>query len=154
MKELRPDAMTQIGLHGFDQGTMSTYTVIFDGGSKGNPGRGYGSFKLFGEHGEISHEELTFDDRGNRVTNNEAEYLSLIAALKTLSEFLGDRRSHSAVQVYGDSLLVISQLRGQWKVKKAELRPLHAEAGSLLRTFGTYDLQWHDRSNSVSILGH
>ena len=133
---------------------MPTYTIVFDGGSKGNPGLGYGSFKLFSERGELFHEELSYADRGNRVTNNEAEYLTLIAALKTLVEILQERTARSHVEVLGDSLLVISQLRGAWKVKKAELRPFHQEALTLLRAFGKHDLQWHDRSNSVRILGH
>ncbi|MCA1724786.1 MAG: hypothetical protein LC748_11165 [Thermomicrobia bacterium] len=46
------------------------YTIIFDGGARGNPGEGYGSYELrTGTHREIV--RLTF---GNNVTNNEAEY--------------------------------------------------------------------------------
>ncbi|MCA1668296.1 MAG: hypothetical protein LC793_13055 [Thermomicrobia bacterium] len=48
------------------------YTIIFDGGARGNPGEGYGSYELrTGTHREIV--RLTF---GNNVTNNEAEYQS------------------------------------------------------------------------------
>ena len=146
--------MSQSTLDGFAATGIPTYTIVFDGGSRGNPGLGYGSFKLFSERGELFHEELSFADRGNRVTNNEAEYLTLIAALKTLVEILGERAPNSRVEVLGDSLLVISQLKGAWKVKKAELRPFHQEALALLRTFGKHDLLWHDRINSVTILGH
>ena len=146
--------MHQSTLDGTTTRALPKFTIVFDGGSKGNPGRGYGSFKLFSERGELFHEELSFDERGNRVTNNEAEYLTLIAALKTLIEILENRTPRSQVEVLGDSLLVISQLRGAWKVKKAELRPFHQEASALLRQFGKHELQWHDRINSVTILGH
>jgi ribonuclease HI len=154
MRVNESNKMEQPGLHGFEPPSMPKYTIVFDGGSKGNPGLGYGSFKIFGERGELHHEELSFRDRGNRVTNNEAEYLTLIAALRAATEILEQRTSSSQVEVLGDSLLVISQLRGTWKVKKAELRPFHQEALDLLKSFGKYELQWHDRINSVAILGH
>jgi ribonuclease HI len=146
--------MNQSGLRGLEPSSMAKYTIVFDGGSKGNPGLGYGSYKLYSERGELFHERLSFQDRGNRVTNNEAEYLTLIGALRTLIEILEERVPRSQVEVLGDSLLVISQLRGVWKVKKAELRPFHQEALGLLKSFGKYELQWHDRVNSVAILGH
>ena len=54
------------------------YTIIFDGGSRGNPGEGYGSYELR-TRAERQIERLTF---GDHVTNNEAEYRTLIAALR------------------------------------------------------------------------
>lgn len=148
------DLMKQQPLAGMNAPTLRTFTVVFDGGSLGNPGRGYGSYKLFDAGGELFHEELSYEARGNRVTNNEAEYLTLIAALGRLAEILGERASTADVSILGDSMLVVNQLAGSWKVKKPELRPLHAEALAGLRRFGRYRLQWHDRSNSVRLLGH
>ena len=143
----------QQSLGGLDT-TAGTFTIVFDGGSKGNPGRGYGSYKILGPNGELAHEELNFDHIGNRVTNNEAEYLTLIGALGHLSEILGDKAAQAEVVVNGDSQLVINQILGSWKVRKAELQPLHRQASELLRKFGRRQLVWHDRSNSVRILGH
>ncbi len=128
--------------------------MIFDGGSLGNPGRGYGSFAITGPGGYAAREKLNYDDRGDRVTNNEAEYLTLIAALDRLARDLGDRARQNRVSVRGDSQLVISQLRGVWKVRKEELKPLHYRASVLLDRFGRFDLTWQPRAETVKVLGH
>jgi ribonuclease HI len=134
---------------------LRTLTIVFDGGSIGNPGHGYGSFKVFDNDGaEIEHRKLDFSDRGNRVTNNEAEYLSLIAALEFAKSLDNDPNVLTGIAVYGDSMLVIKQLQGLWKVKKANLQPLHRRALELIQSFGHYMLQWHGRINSVYHLGH
>jgi ribonuclease HI len=135
-------------------GDSEAFRVVFDGGSLGNPGRGYGSFAITGPAGYAATEKLSYEDRGDRVTNNEAEYLTLIAALERLAKDLGERARQSRVSVRGDSQLVISQLGGTWKVRKEELKPLHYQASVLLDRFGRYELRWHPRKESVKILGH
>jgi probable phosphoglycerate mutase len=127
---------------------------VFDGGSLGNPGRGYGSFDIRGPHDYAATEKLNYDHRGNRVTNNEAEYLTLIGALERLSHDLGPAAAGSTVAVFGDSQLVISQLLGRWKVRKEELKPLHHQASVLLNRFARFELTWHPRKESVKVLGH
>jgi ribonuclease HI len=131
-----------------------SYEIVFDGGSIGNPGHGYGSFLIAGPQGDVALERLDFDQISLKMTNNQAEYRSLIGALELLLELLGPAAGGSSVTVWGDSLLVISQLAGKWKVKNADLRPLVDQALKLLRRFGSATLQWHDRSNSVRMLGH
>lgn len=128
--------------------------MVFDGGSLGNPGKGYGSFAITGPGGYAAKEKLVYGDYSERVTNNEAEYLTLIAALDRLAGDLGEQARQSRVSVRGDSQLVISQLRGAWKVRKEELKPLHYRASTLLDRFGRFELTWHPRAESVKILGH
>ncbi|HEY8293637.1 MAG TPA: ribonuclease HI family protein [Thermomicrobiales bacterium] len=129
------------------------YTIIFDGGSRGNPGEGYGSYELRARAGRQI-ERLTF---GNHVTNNEAEYQTLIAALgdvlKRLAASGADPKTVT-LAVRGDSQLVIFQVTGKWKVKTPHIRPLHAEATALLARFKRADVQWHPRAMSVRTLGH
>jgi probable phosphoglycerate mutase len=64
------------------------------------------------------------------ATNNIAEYRGVIAGLRRAKE-LGARR----VRVRADSLLVVNQQKGRWKVKNAALRPLADEAARLARGF-------------------
>lgn len=130
------------------------FTIVFDGGSLGNPGRGYGSFKIFGTTGEIAHEQLDYNHVSLKMTNNQAEYRTLISALEHLSAILGDRAGRAEVTVNGDSALVINQVQGKWKVRNADLQPLHEQSKNLLRRFGRVKLAWHARSNSVDVLGH
>ena len=127
------------------------YLITFDGGAIGNPGKGYGSYHIVGPEGVIAHQRLEFEDR---VTNNQAEYRTLIGALEHLSRHVGPIASTTAIAVRGDSQLVVNQVNGRWKVKNAELQPLHRRAAELLGEFGRVDLAWHERSKSVRLLGH
>ena len=137
-----------------DAAKQFDYSIVFDGGSKGNPGWGYGSFEISSRTGASKQKRLEF---GDAVTNNEAEYLTLIAALEELAAMIarhGREPSAFSVRVRGDSQLVIQQLLGRWKVKHPNIRPLHERARAQLARFGASDLAWHARANSVRTLGH
>jgi ribonuclease HI len=128
------------------------YTIVFDGGSINNPGRGYGSFQIVDQAGSIVAADKL--DYGMGVSNNAAEYRSLIAALERLQDLAGTNARSSAVAIRGDSQLVIRQVKGEWKVNKVDLKPLNGRARELLAAFGSTDVQWHGRDKSVRILGH
>ena len=53
------------------------------------------------------------------------------------------------IHVRADSMLVIKQLRGEWKVKHANLRPLHDEARALLAAYDDVDLQHVPREENT-----
>ena len=78
------------------------------------------------------------------TTNNVAEYRALIAGLEAAAPF----NAHT-VHVRADSLLVIKQLRGEYRVKHANLRPLHEEARALLRAYRVVDLQHVPRAQNA-----
>ncbi|NWJ95352.1 MAG: ribonuclease HI family protein [Chloroflexi bacterium] len=131
------------------------YTLTFDGGADPNPGRAYGSYHLKTRKGrERLESRIQF---GDNMTNNQAEYLALIHGLQDLVRTI-EKASKSpdsySVEVWGDSQLVIKQLRNEWKVKDAKIIPLHGQATNLIRRFKQVNLNWHDRSNSVRLLGH
>ena len=103
-------------------------TAYFDGGARSNPGpAGYGVYIV--------------DDAGNVLaelrgslgiaTNNIAEYNGLIAALQWAVDHNLD-----AITVKGDSLLIIEQMRGNYKVKNEGLKPLHMKARMLVMQIG------------------
>jgi ribonuclease HI len=127
------------------------YTVVFDGGSLGNPGKGYGSYEIAGPDGTVAARQVQF---GNDMTNNQAEFRALIAALEDLLERVGSRADSLSIAVRGDSQLVIRGLTGEWRVKHAGLLPLHRRAADLLRQFANVDLAWHPRRESVRTFGH
>lgn len=127
------------------------FEIVFDGGSLGNPGKGYGSYEI--THRGAVHKHVRHD-YGDNVTNNQAEYQTLIESLRWLAADLGSNAASANVLVNGDSLLVINQLTGKWKVKNAGIRPLVDTALDLIKQFGSVKLTWHDRSNSVKRLGH
>jgi len=127
------------------------YEIVFDGGALGNPGKGYGSYQITAPGGGTTLERL---DYGDGVTNNQAEYRTLIAALTRLLETLGADAGAVTVTVRGDSQLVLYQIQGTWKVKTDSLRPVHRQAVDLVARFGRVDLIWHAREHSVTVLGH
>jgi ribonuclease HI len=129
----------------------SDFTVVFDGGSLGNPGRGYGSYRVRRRGADWMPPVRL--ECGENVTNNEAEYRSLIAGLAEVAAQSGEP-GRASVEVLGDSQLVVNQLKGVWKVRADNLRPLSAEALALLGRFQAVRLIWHPRAASVVLLGH
>jgi ribonuclease HI len=69
-------------------------------------------------------------------TNNVAEYTGLLLALRE-----AQRLGAQEVDLRLDSLLIVEQLHGRWRVKDAKLRVLHAEARGLLAGF----IRWQAR---------
>lgn len=128
------------------------FVIVFDGGSKGNPGLGYGSFEIK-RNGELFDRQLEMPF-GNNLTNNQAEYMSLIRGLRAIIDNPRIDALKAEITIKGDSQLVIKQLNGEWKVKNANMQPLWAEARGLLTEVGKWQAMWHGRSNSVEILGH
>jgi ribonuclease HI len=101
--------------------------VWTDGGARGNPGpAGYG-VSITDKRGAVL-AELSVGI--GWATNNVAEYRGVLAGLERAAE-LGARR----VTVRADSLLVVNQQLGRWKVKNEGLRPLADEARRLARRF-------------------
>ena len=131
--------------------TPTRFEIVFDGGSLGNPGKGYGTYEITANGQVVRHQR---HDYGDWVTNNEAEYQTLIEALSWLAGALGKESSSTSVLVNGDSQLVLNQLLGRWRVKTETLLPFHQRARSLINEFATVDLVWHGRANSVKRLGH
>lgn len=127
------------------------WEIVFDGGSLGNPGKGYGSYDVRTGGSSV---RLQREDFGNDVTNNQAEYRTLIEALRWLAAHLGERANDAHVVVRGDSQLVLNQLNGTWRVKNEGLRPLYDEARRLRLAFGKSSLVWQPRAKSVERLGH
>jgi len=130
--------------------------LTFDGGSRGNPGPAYGSFRVRGA-GPAEALQETRRLRFGRGTNNEAEYWTLLEGLRwTLGEIRRQRLTPGELDlnVQGDSLLVIRQLQGEWKARDARMRGLRDQAAEMLSRFGKVRLQHRPRSRSVAEFGH
>lgn len=103
-------------------------TAFFDGGARGNPGpAGYGVY-IVSDNGEMLAELI---GPLGIATNNVAEYNGLIAALQWAVD-----HDVTAITVKGDSLLIIQQMRGNYKVKNEGLKPLHMKARMLVMQIG------------------
>ncbi len=130
------------------------YELVFDGGSRGNPGPAYGSFRIRPIGGRPRQAERLRFEYG---TNNEAEYWSLIHGLQALLKYLsgeGTDPLEVSLEVRGDSRLVINQLKGEWKAKDQRMRALRDEALGLLGKFRRVRLVHQGREKSFEILHH
>jgi len=131
------------------------YLIVFDGGSQGNPGPGYGSYRLTRvADGRSDTVRLDF---GQEMTNNEAEYRTLIAALEGLIDRIqaaGRDPSDFTVEVRGDSALVLRQVQGSWKAKDDRMRLLRNQVRALLSRFKGHRFVLQGREESVRLLGH
>lgn len=109
--------------------------IYSDGGARGNPGPAAIGAVVLDPTTNPPTRLATVSDRIGVATSNVAEYRALIAGLEAAQAFPA-----RAVRVRSDSLLVIRQLEGKWKVKHPNLRPLHARALELLRGYDEVDL--------------
>jgi len=115
----------------------------FDGSASPNPGLMSVGFCIKNKLGHI-----IVEDRANlqEGTNNQAEYLGLIMLLKRLITYKPEH-----VKIMGDSQLVIKQLKGEWKIKKPELKDLYNQTYTLLEKLKRYELVWVKRElNSIA----
>lgn len=106
---------------------MTKATLYADGGARGNPGPAGSGAVLLDEHGTVIAE---LRRSLGHATNNVAEYTGLIIGLE---EAL--RRGIDELDVRMDSLLVVQQMNGRWKIKHPGLTPLALRAGELLARF-------------------
>ena len=101
--------------------------VNVDGGARGNPGPAAAAAVATAPDGAVLGEDAAYI---GETTNNVAEYRAVLIGL-ALARSLGA----TEVEVVNDSELVARQIGGQYKVKQAHLKPLHAEAMEALRGF-------------------
>jgi ribonuclease HI len=107
---------------------LNTLIAYIDGGARGNPGpAGYG-VRVEQPDGTLVEE---FSGAIGVATNNVAEYRGLIAALEWALA-----HDCSILHVRSDSLLLVQQMLGRYKVKNAGLQPLHAKARLLAHEIG------------------
>jgi ribonuclease HI len=104
-----------------------TLHIHIDGASRGNPGEAAFGVHVTGDGGE---EEAALYGYLGRATNNVAEYQALLHALRYA---LG--RGALSVRLYSDSELVVRQVNGRYRVKHADMIPLHREATALMGRF-------------------
>ncbi|MCC7416483.1 MAG: reverse transcriptase-like protein [Acidobacteria bacterium] len=104
-----------------------------DGGARGNPGPAGFGVRIEAADGTLVEE---FSESIGVATNNVAEYRGLIAALEW-----AHRRGERMLHVRSDSLLLVQQMLGRYRVKHPGLKPLSARAHRLAAEVGrvTYE---------------
>jgi ribonuclease HI len=113
--------------------------AYIDGGARGNPGPAGFGVRIERPDGSLVEE---FSEAIGVATNNVAEYRGLLAALEWA------RRHHTrSLHVRSDSLLLVQQMLGRYKVKNEGLQPLHTQARRLAAGIGRVSFE-HVRRES------
>lgn len=108
-------------------------TLYADGAARGNPGPAGAGAVLIDERGSPIAE---LKQALGRATNNVAEYSGLILGLEEAK-----RREIEHLDVRMDSMLVVRQMQGLWKIKHPNMRPLALRAGALLAGFPSRSIE-------------
>jgi probable phosphoglycerate mutase len=106
----------------------SEIVAYIDGGARGNPGPAGFGVRIERTDGTLLDE---FYESIGVATNNVAEYRALVSALEWAL-----RHRCRSVHVRSDSLLLVQQMLGRYKVKHPGLQPLHARARTLTHKIG------------------
>lgn len=114
------------GAEPFDP-SITVAKLFADGGSRGNPGPSASGFVLLDMHDNIIYEGGVYL---GVTTNNQAEYRALKFGLEEAI-----KRHIKELQVFMDSMLVINQMKGTYRVKNADIKPVYQNITHLLQSF-------------------
>ncbi len=107
-------------------------TAWVDGASRGNPGpAGYGVY-MTTDSGDI----IEISGYLGTTTNNVAEYAGLLEALAVARE-----EGATEVEIISDSLLLVNQMLGKFRVKHENLVPLYKKARGLVSYFPEFSIR-------------
>jgi len=110
--------------------------LFIDGASRGNPGPAAAGGVIY-----LGQERLAeFSEKLGIKTNNQAEYEALLRGLALLREL-----GFEEVEIRSDSQLVVRQIKGQYRVKEAKLKPLFNQAQEALKELKQHDIVHIDR---------
>ena len=121
------------------------FKLFFDGYCETNPND-------WGKYGVVIYQDdkviktISGDIYGQVVSNNVAEYKGLLAGLKFL---LNNNYEHEEIEVYGDSMLVIMQMNGLWRIKKGIYKEVALETKNLIKKFTDIVFEWIPRENNT-----
>ena len=122
-------------------GNVDKAVVYVDGGSRGNPGdSAFGVYACDAEENPI----VAFGGFLGTMTNNQAEYSGLLAALEW-AQSEGVQELH----VWADSLLMVRQMNGQYKVKSSNLRLLFEDARRRADRFAQFTIDHVHREGNA-----
>jgi len=109
-------------------------SVYVDGSGGQNGGYGY----FIKESGE------SYYEKEPEITNNQAEYLAIIAALKKFEN------SNDVIQIFSDSKNTVSQLNHEFAINNERLRELAREAWEIMGKIPNLTISWVPRKENLA----
>ncbi len=126
---------------------MKKVIIYTDGGARGNPGPAGAGVVFCNEKGKIFKKHSKY--LGDKLTNNEAEYLAVILALKSFKRFFSSKIAKvSRVWLKSDSQLLVNQMQGNYKVKDEKIQKLFLQVWNLTTEFQEVNFRFINREKN------
>ena len=109
-------------------------SVYVDG--SGGPNGGFGFFVK--ETGE------SFYEKKSEITNNQAEYMAIISALKKFVD------TDDEITIYSDSKNTVNQLNHEFAINNEKLRDLARESWLIIGKFSNLSIVWIPRKENLA----
>lgn len=126
-EELTDKTLAQTSKNDDKKASETSITIYSDGGSRGNPGPSAAGYVILNSRQEV------IDEGGEYLgitTNNQAEYQGVRLGLERALEL-----GYTSVEFKIDSMLVVNQMKGYYKIKNRELWPIHERIRLLMTKF-------------------
>lgn len=126
-EELTDKTISKTQLNDVNKSSENSVTIFSDGGSRGNPGPSAAGFVILNNQQEVIAEGGEYL---GITTNNQAEYQGVRIGLEKAIE-MGFKKVDFKI----DSMLVVNQMKGHYKIKNRELWPIHERIRILMENF-------------------
>lgn len=128
--------------------SLKKWHLYVDGASRGNPGVAGAGIYLMSKDGVVTKRGYFL----GKKTNNEAEYLALLIGV---SIFKKVAKVNDHLFIFSDSLLLIKQMTGEYRVRKPELQQLHVLIKKILEPFAcTFAHVYRDNNMEADALAN
>lgn len=126
-EELTDKTLAKTKLNDVNKSSDDAIVIYSDGGSRGNPGPSAAGYVILNSRQEVIAEGGEYL---GITTNNQAEYQGVRLGLEKAIEL-----KYKKVDFKLDSMLVVNQMKGFYKIKNRELWPIHERIRSLMEGF-------------------
>jgi mutator protein MutT len=126
-EEITDKAVEKTVLNDVNKSSDDSIVIYSDGGSRGNPGPSAAGYVILNVQQEVIAEGGEYL---GITTNNQAEYQGVRLGLEKAIEL-----GYKKVDFKIDSMLVVNQMKGFYKIKNRELWPIHERIRALMTKF-------------------
>lgn len=126
-EQLTDKALAKTQLNDVNKSSDDAIVIYSDGGSRGNPGPSAAGYVVLNSRQEVIAEGGEYL---GITTNNQAEYQGVRLGLEKAIEL-----KYKKVDFKLDSMLVVNQMKGFYKIKNRELWPIHERIRTLMEKF-------------------
>lgn len=130
----------------FAQNRFGEYVCYFDGACEPkNPGGNMGVGAVIMKEDEVFYQISDYVPANPKNSNNVAEYMAFIYLL---NYFIDNNLTDKRIVMYGDSMLVVQQMCGSWRIKEGRYVEYAKIAKSKLAGFKNLNIYWIPREEN------